>query len=203
MGRAIAAILLLACAQRAPVRGPEPLGVPEAEPANEPPAQDRADPRSPAGEPASGPPVARERAPARPPPLLRRGTEQEVAFCLAETNRYRKAAKKPPFVRTPRLDAYAAEGAEVDARARKAHHHFNTRHYPEPFSAFAENEIPWWHLPDERAVEKVVRAALASMWAEGPGGGHYENLAGDYTEMGCGIWIEGDEITIVQNFRRP
>jgi hypothetical protein len=49
------------------------------------------------------------------------------------------------------------------------------------------------------------------MWAEGPGGGHYENMIGDYASLGCGVFIathpglrpgaqDGDEITVVQDF---
>jgi uncharacterized protein YkwD len=193
--------LLLACA--AP-RAAEPPPAPTAHAPPVPSSTDR--PKSvqaPAAAPAAPGPAAAEPA-GRRPRRARRGTEAEIAFCVAETNRHRKAVKKPPFSRSPRLDSFAAEGAEVDARARSPHHHFNTTHYPEPFSAFAENEIPWWHLDDDGgAVERVIRAGLASMMAEGPGGGHYENLVGNYTEMGCGIWIEDDRITIVQNFRKP
>ncbi len=42
---------------------------------------------------------------------------------------------------------------------------------------------------------------LAGMWAEGPGGGHYENMRGPYTEVGCGVFVNGVDITVVQDFR--
>ena len=35
---------------------------------------------------------------------------------------------------------------------------------------------------------------------EGPGGGHYENMMGNYASLGCGVYIQGDGITIVQDF---
>ncbi len=134
----------------------------------------------------------------------RRGTEAEIAFCVEETNRYRTAIKKPPFARTAALDDFASRGAEHDAKRREPHHHFNNTQFPDSFSALAENELPWWHLDaDEGAVRRVIRAGLRSMWEEGPGGGHYENLVGTYTQMGCGIWIDGNEITVVQDFRTP
>ena len=98
---------------------------------------------------------------------------------------------------------WAAEGAKHDHGVRRAHDHFNTRRFPGSFSALAENELPWWHLEGGGSVRTVIREGIASMWAEGPGGGHYENLVGKYTEMGCGIWIEGDAITVVQDFRTP
>ena len=51
------------------------------------------------------------------------------------------------------------------------------------------------------SVHKLLVQGLANMWAEGPGGGHYENMRGPYTELGCGVFVNGVEITIVQDFR--
>ena len=39
------------------------------------------------------------------------------------------------------------------------------------------------------------------MWAEGRGGGHYDNLAGGYTQVGCGVFVQADRVTVVQAFR--
>ena len=131
------------------------------------------------------------------------GRESEIAFCVEETNKYRLATNRKPFQRSRELDAFAAEGAKHDARVRQPHHHFNTAQFPGSFSGLAENELPWWHLEAAGSVRTVIRDGIASMWAEGPGGGHYENLTGKYTEMGCGIYIDGEEITVVQDFRSP
>lgn len=43
------------------------------------------------------------------------------------------------------------------------------------------------------------------MWAEGPGPdsehGHYNNMADDvYTRVGCGLFVNGDEVTVTQDF---
>jgi hypothetical protein len=46
----------------------------------------------------------------------------------------------------------------------------------------------------------VIQQGLAMMWAEGPGGGHYENMRGSYTQLGCGVFVNGNEITVVQDF---
>jgi hypothetical protein len=131
------------------------------------------------------------------------GGEADIGFCVEETNRYRARAKKPPFSRSTLLDKFAAEGARVDHRAREAHHHFNTARFPASFSGLAENELPWWHLDPEGGVKAAIRAGVAAMWDEGPGGGHYENIVGKFSEMGCGIYIEGEELTVVQDFREP
>ena len=133
------------------------------------------------------------------------GAVSPVDVCHEETNRYRARVKRPPFRRSAALDRYAAEGAAHDAARREPHHHFNTVAFPDSFSSFAENELPWWHLGDgdAGAAARVIRTGIASMWAEGAGGGHYENLVGPFAEMGCGVFVVGDEITLVQNFRSP
>ena len=46
-----------------------------------------------------------------------------------------------------------------------------------------------------------VQQGLAGMWAEGPGGGHYENIKGPYTQAGCGVSVQKGEATVVQAFR--
>jgi hypothetical protein len=40
------------------------------------------------------------------------------------------------------------------------------------------------------------------MWAEGPGGGHYDNMASSrYTRLGCGIYVSpGEAVWVVQDF---
>src|SRR5262245_47139678 len=67
----------------------------------------------------------------------------DLAFCVDEINRYRKQAKLPPLRRSADLEAYAAAGAQVDAKARRAHHHFSTTKYAHPYKEMGENEIPW------------------------------------------------------------
>jgi hypothetical protein len=145
-------------------------------------------------------------ATAQPIPHGRRarsGTEAEIHFCVEETNRYRKLAKKPPLQRSTLLEEFARAGAKHDHQKRAPHDHFNHTKFPGSFSNLAENQIPRWHLDAEGSVRTVIRAGIAAMWAEGPGGGHYENIVGKFSELGCGIYIEGEEMTVVQDFREP
>ena len=65
----------------------------------------------------------------------------------------------------------------------------------------AQNEIPWWKLSQWGSVREVVRKGLAMQWAEGSGGGHYDNMLRDHTEVGCGIAVINDEVTVTQDFR--
>jgi len=42
---------------------------------------------------------------------------------------------------------------------------------------------------------------VAQMWAEGPSGSHYQIMTGKYVQVGCGIYMNGNEVTISQDFR--
>jgi hypothetical protein len=40
------------------------------------------------------------------------------------------------------------------------------------------------------------------MWDEGPGGGHYDNIAGDQKEAGCGIYVTpSGAVWVIQDFK--
>jgi hypothetical protein len=47
----------------------------------------------------------------------------------------------------------------------------------------------------------VVQQGLAAVWAEGPGGGHFEHIRGNFSQVGCGIFVRNDEVTVVRAFR--
>ena len=125
----------------------------------------------------------------------------EREFCISETNRYRASVGKPALARDASLENFADAGAAEDDAKKSAHYHFIQN---ENGTAYAENEIPgWlgWTLSQNKDVHGVMQAGLALMWAEGPGGGHYDNMTGDYTKIGCGIAVNGDQVTVVQDFK--
>lgn len=99
--------------------------------------------------------------------------EAELTFCVNETNRYRATQGLSAVARSSALDAYAAAGAQQDGLAHAPHQHFQSTNGGG--LARAENEIPWWSAT---SVHLVIQQGLAMMWAEGPGGGHYETCAG-------------------------
>ena len=143
----------------------------------------------------------------RPPPSRRGAADR------SETALYRERAGilrrrnqpvsrhigRPALVRSVELEAYAAAAAPHDTKARTAHHYF--RKTSGGGVAFAENQIPAWPLPRFGSVREIIRSGLAMMWAEGRGGGHYDNLAGRYTQVGCGVFVQTDRVTVVQAFR--
>jgi uncharacterized protein YkwD len=131
-----------------------------------------------------------------PPSSAASTLPDDLAFCVTETNRYRARLGLPPLARSTELEALAAAGARQDGLAHQAHQHYKSAKLAT--KGIAENELPWW---PGTSVRSVIERGLASMWAEGPGGGHYENMRGPYSTVGCGVFVNGKEITVVQNFR--
>jgi hypothetical protein len=62
----------------------------------------------------------------------------------------------------------------------------------------AQNECPGWPGP----ADQMIGSCLDAMWGEGPGGGHYDNMAStDRTEAACGFFtLANGEVWSVQNF---
>lgn len=154
-------------------------------------------------------PVKSHLLPLRSSPAVRRAPaarvagpfEAELALCVSETNALRSSAGLPALKRSAELEACAAAAAAEDHRSGNPHGHFQRTSGCE--LALAENELPRWLLPSQAgALAGVIRSGLAMMWDEGPGGGHHDNIVGaKYTDIGCGIFISGDSVTVVQNFR--
>jgi uncharacterized protein YkwD len=127
-------------------------------------------------------------------------TQTDLEFCVSETNRYRAMVGKPALARSAALEAYAAEGAEQDTASMNAHGHFIAT--SGGGIAYAENSCPsWLGWFVQGSVRETVAECLAAFWSEGPGGGHYENMAGSYGSLGCGWYVTGSGgITIIQDF---
>ena len=123
----------------------------------------------------------------------------DIEYCVSQTNQYRASIGRPALARSAALESYAAAAAPHDGAARGVHQYF--RKTGGGGVAFAENQVPWWPLPRYGSVREVMRHGLAMMWAEGRGGGHYNNIAGPYTEVGCGVFVDGGRVTVIQAFR--
>jgi hypothetical protein len=128
------------------------------------------------------------------------GSTAAHRLCVDETNRYRALHGRPDVAWSAALEAYADEGAEYDHGATP-HAHFTST--GGGGIAFAENECPRWNLSFGGGdVVDLVAACIAAFYDEGPGGGHYEILLGDYGSLGCGIYQSANEVTIVQDYGR-
>jgi len=124
----------------------------------------------------------------------------DAGFCVDEINRLRGTVGAAPLRRDETVEAFSNEAARVDGEAHEVHKHFRDTVGGNGV-ARAENEIPWWSLYDWGSVRTIVTRGLAIEWAEGPGGGHYDNMTGAYTAVACGISIKNGEVTITQDFR--
>ena len=130
--------------------------------------------------------------------------DDDLAFCVAETNRYRARHGMPPLRRSAELEAYAATGARYDTAARIPHKHFDDT--PGAHLAYAENEclsFQGWSLQfGGGSVRGTIVQCLRTFYDEGPGGGHHQNMMGEYGTVGCGVHVVGGGVTIVQDFGR-
>ena len=111
-------------------------------------------------------------------------------------NLYRASVGRPALSRSADLEAFAAQAAQSDGLAHQAHHWFATTNGG-GLSA-AENEILWWQ---GFGVSSVIQQGLAQMWQSGPSGEHYDIMTGAFTQIGCGIFVNGSEVTVAQDFR--
>jgi hypothetical protein len=130
--------------------------------------------------------------------------DDDLAFCVAETNRYRARHGKPPLHRSGELEAYAATGATYDTAARRPHKHYDDTRGGN--LAFAENEclsFQGWSLQfGGGSVRGTIIQCLRAFYDEGTGGGHHENMMGEYRTLGCAVHVAGGGVSIVQDFGR-
>jgi uncharacterized protein YkwD len=138
------------------------------------------------------------------PPGAPAPRDEDLAFCVDETNRYRARQGRPSLSRSAALEAYAATGARYDTAARTPHRHFDDTRGGK--LAWAENECLsfhgwslWW---GGGSVRGTVIRCLRTFYDEGPSGGHHENMMGEYRTLGCAVLVTRGGVTIVQDFGR-
>jgi hypothetical protein len=129
------------------------------------------------------------------------GDSSAHAFCVDETNRYRAMKGKADVEHSADLESYANTGAMIDFSG-SPHQHFSSTQGGG--IAFAENECPHWSLQQQGAgdMNMLVATCIAAFFSEGPGGGHYENMMGNYGHLGCGIFESSGSVTLVQDYGR-
>jgi len=158
-------------------------------------------------------PPAPPPSPARPPlpqPLPVPGAPGEIelpapepdllTLCTEVTNQFRATVFAAPLAPSPEVAAYASEAARADALSNRAHSYTSGPNRPRGVG-FAENAVVRWPLSRFGSVPTLVVSALTAFWNEGPGGPHYENMRGLYTSVGCGIYQDDDQVTLIQHFR--
>ena len=114
-------------------------------------------------------------------------------LCVDTINQYRATLGLKPYVRWTTAETCSDGEAASDSKTGKAHGAFGT------CGEMAQNECPGWPGP----ADTMIPSCLKSMWGEGPGGGHYENMASTkYTQVSCGFYVlPNGSVWAVQNFR--
>ena len=135
-------------------------------------------------------------SPSAPTPETADGLASDLAYCVNQLNQYRASIGRPALAESVALEAFAAEAAAHDGALHVAHDLFATTNGRN--TAAAETEILWWK---DAAVRTVIRDGLAQMWKVGPGGEHYDIISGPYASVGCGVFVNGSEVTVTQDFR--
>ena len=114
-------------------------------------------------------------------------------ICVATINEYRATKGLQPYVRWSATETCANSEATSDGASNGAHGAFGK------CGEVAQNECPGWPGPPATMIPECLKA----MWAEGPGGGHYEAMSSRmYTKVSCGFGTAPDgAIWAVQNFQ--
>jgi hypothetical protein len=114
-------------------------------------------------------------------------------ICVDRINSYRARLSRAPVARDPSGEPCADEQSRLDGRSNTAHGTFGR------CQERAQNACPNYPGPLE---ESLVRC-LDQMFAEGPGGGHYENIINaKYTRAFCGFeMMSGGRIWMIQDFK--
>ena len=98
---------------------------------------------------------------------------------MQKINAYRATLGRPPLVQWTAEETCTDGEAKSDSESGTAHGAFGS------CSEHAQDECPGWPGPPGTLIVNC----LAQMWAEGPGGGHYENMAStSSTKVSCGFF---------------
>ncbi len=120
-------------------------------------------------------------------------TATDSERCVDIINKYRATKSLPALTRWTAQEDCSDGEAESDSKSGKAHGAFTQ------CGEMAQNECPGY----PGTVTENLPECLADMWAEGPGGGHDDNMTNPkYTKVACGIHeLSNGDFWSVQNFR--
>jgi hypothetical protein len=117
--------------------------------------------------------------------------------CVDRTNELRATLGLGPIPRLESAESCADGQAKSDSESGKAHGAFDAcLDQVKNWSGVAQNECPGYG-----SVEQALGGCLDMMWAEGPGGGHYDNMTGESTHTACGFYTTPQgKVWMVQDF---
>jgi hypothetical protein len=116
--------------------------------------------------------------------------------CVNRTNQLRAGIRLAPIPRLASAEPCVDGQAKSDAESGDPHGSFDACLDQVEWKGVGQNECP-----DYDSLEETLTGCLDSMWAEGPGGGHYDNMAGDSTDTACGFYTTPQgKVWLVQDF---
>lgn len=121
------------------------------------------------------------------------GGGNEYQDCVDIINMYRATIGAPPYARWTDGEMCVDGQAKADSQSGTPHSAFGQ------CNEWAQDECPGWPGPPDQ----MIGDCLAAMWAEGPGGGHYDNMSSTmYTKAACGYYTLGDgSVWATQDFQ--
>src|SRR5687768_16063345 len=119
-------------------------------------------------------------------------------YNLRRLNDYRSLVGAPPLVMDAQLNAFATQGSQELLQNHVPHGHFQnasnagTLFTTDGFQGYAAENQGDPHGWPPGTIENQIDQILAAMWAEGPGGGHYENMIrASLQRVGIGLVLTG------------
>jgi hypothetical protein len=148
---------------------------------------------TPSSTPTSTPTTTPTSTPTTTPTTTPPAATTAEQVCVDTINSYRKTLNLPPLARWTGAETCSDSEATSDGQTGQAHGAFPK------CGEFAQNECPGWPGPSAQ----MIPGCLKAMWAEGPGGGHYENMrSSQWTQVSCGFsTLPNGDVWAVQNFK--
>jgi hypothetical protein len=116
--------------------------------------------------------------------------------CVDRTNELRATKGLGPIPRLAKAEPCVDGQAKKDSESGDPHGSFDDCLDQVDWKGAAQNECPGYD-----SVEDALGDCLDAMWAEGPGGGHYDNMVGNSTHTACGFYTTPEgKVWMIQDF---
>ena len=114
-------------------------------------------------------------------------------YLLPKGHAFRATKGLPPYARWKNEESCVDGQAKSDSESGTAHGAFGK------CGEWAQDECPGW----PGTPSSMIGSCLQDMWNEGPGGGHYDNMANTkYTQAACGFYTTpSGKVWAVQDFK--
>jgi uncharacterized protein YkwD len=155
--------------------------------------------------------TTRHVVPAKPPPARPADpypSDPLVRYNVERVNAYRAKKGALPLVYDAAISAFAIRGSERLANDHTPHAHFaaNAKGSGVFPGAAAENQgdpggVPALDPDRTRSGRRQIDTMLELMFAEGPGGGHYDNMMNArFRRIGVGLVYAGGKLYMTNDF---